>query len=342
MKNIFLSSISMLLLLAACSSDNKQIVSEPSDSNTINFYATAPKSSRAPSTTTATLQNFTVYAFTDSSVIMNGVVVSRDGGSWTYSPAVYWPATPVDFYALSPDAIQKGEAPSDGFNVLHGVEYGGIDQLYAVSLNQIESPAPVALTFRHAMSRVAVMLSSTSNRYAIEVHHVSLNNIALSGDFTLPEKNTNESDATGTWSNLSNPGAALLFYDLEGRSVLLNTTPRDLTEGNLNVSFFVPQQLTPLAFSTEKGFTGSYMQIDCVVKDKMTGEKIWPNQHTPDYLLVSQTECGRMLFPLMTPTLTAWQQGYSYIYNVEINSSYSIDTIEFAPTVADYVVTQPF
>lgn len=340
MKKIILTAISGILLLTACSTDN-----EPSPSSEeggkISFYAMAPKSSRAPSTTTATLKDFTVYAFTESSVVMNGVNVSRDGGSWTYSPLVYWPALPVDFYALSPDVSQKGEITAYN-DVIKGLEYGSTDQLYAVSLDQVESPSPVALTFRHAMSRIALMLSSTSNKYVIEVYHVSLNNIALSGDFSLPQKNTSENGATGEWSNLSNPGTALLYYDLEGGSILLTPTPRDITEGNLNVSFFIPHALTPLSYSSATGFSGSYMQIDCVVKDKATGQKIWPNEHTPDYLLVQQTECGRMLFPLSTKTVTEWQQGYSYIYNVVINSTYTLDTIEFVPTVNDYVETHPF
>lgn len=342
MKKVFLILIMIVPLLAtSCSNDTDPVPA--SSSGKIGFYATAPKSSRAASTTTATLDSFVVYAFTNSSVVMNGVTVSRDGGSWTYSPLVYWPALPVDFYAVSPETVANNEKPSDGSNSISKVECGGTDLLYAVALDQVESPAPVALTFRHAMSKVALMLSSTSNRYSIEVYHVSLNNISLWGDFSLPEADTSDSTGDGTWGNLSDPKNVLVYYsDLDTSPSLLSITPRDLTEGNLNMSFFVPQPLSPLTYSSEAGFSGSYMQIDCVVKDKLTGEKVWPNEHTPDYLLVAHSECGRMVFPLSTPTVTEWRQGYSYIYNVEINSTYSVDTIEFAPTVTDYVVSTPF
>lgn len=108
----------------------------------------------------------------------------------------------------------RQSTPTYLVKVLHGIPYGSTDQIYAVSLNQVESPEPVALTFRHAMSRIAIMLSSTSNRYSIEMRHVLLNNIALSGDFTLPEKNTSESETTGTWSNLSKPAAALTMTSM--------------------------------------------------------------------------------------------------------------------------------
>lgn len=343
MKKILLAFLPVAILVSACSEDDELRPDSLKSASEISFYATAPKVSRAASTTTATLQNFIVYAFTDSSVLMNGVTVSRNGGSWTYSPAVYWPASPVDFYAISPDIRKDGDISSDDTgDVIRGVEYGKTDLLYAVSLNQIESPAPVPLTFRHAMSKVSVMLSSTSNQYMVEVYHVSVNNIALSGDFDLPKQNTSESGTVGTWTDLSAPGTALLYYNIDGGSTLLTTTPRNLTEGNLDASFFVPQNLKPLEYSGSNGFTGNFMQIDCVVKDKATGKKIWPNENTPKYLLVQQTECGRMLFPLSTNSVTSWQQGYSYIYNVVINNTYSIDTIGFAPVVEDYIVSQPF
>lgn len=342
MKKIYLAFLTVAMIASGCSDDESPVPQSSESAHEISFYATAPKGSRAASVTTSTLKNFKVYAFTESSVVMNGVTVTKEGGLWTYSPQVYWPASPVDFYAISPAVMREGTTFSSAENMIQGVEYGNTDILYAVSLNQIESPAPVPLTFRHAMSNVAVMLSSTSNKYIIEVYHVSLNNISLTGNFQLPEANTSDEGVTGTWQGLSAPASALVYYDIDGVPTLLTTTPRNLTEGNLDVSFFVPQPLEPLQYSQTGGFSGCYMQIDCIVKDKDTGAKVWPNENTPSYLLVAQTECGRMLFPLSTDVVTSWQQGYSYIYNVVINSTYSIDTIEFAPVVKDYVETKMY
>lgn len=341
MKHILFALLPAAIAVTACSDNDEPTPAGPDAGNEISFYAIAPRASRAPSTTTANLQDFVVYAFTDASMIMNGVTVTRDGGAWSYSPPVYWPALPVDFYAITPDIRQKNNAPIVGGDVIKGVECGSTDLLYAVSLDRIESPTPVPLTFRHAMSKVSVMLSSTSDKYAIEVYHVSLNNISLSGDFTIPQQDTADDTTEGTWDGLSDPKSTLLYYDFEGGFTLLSPTPHNLTEGNLETSFFVPQSLSPLKYAAATGFTGNYMQIDCIVKDKITGQTIWPNEHTPDYLLVRETDCGRMLFPLATPTVTAWQQGYSYVYNIIINTTYSIDTIEFDPAVKDYLVSNP-
>lgn len=341
MKRMILGSIGFLLLTGACTSDEDVIEPRNAD-NAISFYATAPKGSRAAPTTTASLQSFRVYAFTNSAIIMDGVKVTREGGSWTYSPVVYWPAAAVNFYALSPDTVTGSTTISEDCKSVQNVSCGDEDWLYAVSLNQHESPSPVPLTFRHAMSRVALMLSSTNEKYNVEVYHVSLNNIALTGTFSLPHENTSHGTAEVTWSDLSAPNKILLYYDVSGTPVSLGVEPVDLTEGNLEMSYFVPQHLTPVKFESSQEFTGSYMQIDCVIKDKATGEQIWPNDHTPDYLLVESTHCGRMVFPLTTDTVTSWIQGYSYIYNVVINHTYTLDTIQFDPVVEDYIVSTPF
>jgi len=342
MKNLILASITVVLVFTSCNQDEDGMVDAREPAGEISFYATAPKGSRAASTTTATLKNFVVYAFTNSSVLMDGVTVSKSGGSWTYSPVVHWPATPVNFYAVSPDIRNGVISMPDADNVIRNIRYGGTDILYAVSLNRHESPSPVDMTFRHAMSRVAVLLSSTNVKYDVEVFHVSLKNISLSGDFALPNDDTSDDATVGIWDALSAPSDALLYYDSGGGVYSLGTTPTDLTDGNLEASFFVPQHLQELDYSASAGFSGSYMQIDCVIKDKFTGEKIWPTDHTPDYLLVPHTESGRMVFPLATPAVDSWQQGFSYIYNVIINNTYTLDNIEFSPVVKNYVDVVPY
>lgn len=338
MKNIVPLFVLALLFSGACSQNEDM----PENSgNVIGFYATAPKGSRAASTTTSTLQSFVVWAYTDSELLMNGVTVSRDGGSWKYSPPVYWPGTDVNFYAVSPDLRQSGDTQPDEDNVIRNMTCGNTDLLYAVSLNQYERPTPVDLTFRHAMSKVGINLSSTSNKYDIKVYHVLLKNIYLQGDFALPNKNTIETTAIGTWSNLTKMADVMLFYN-HGESISLTTTPTDVTEGNLEMSFFVPQELDPFVFSKTGAFSGAYVEIDCEVIDKATGNKIWPSEHTPDYLLVQNPPCGRMLFPLSTGEIKAWQQGYSYVYNIIINNAYIVDTIEFQPGVIDFTEVNPY
>lgn len=332
-------ALTVIASLSACSQSDDDVPVPGQEENVIRFSAQAPKQSRAASVTTATLQNFIVYAFTDSELIMDGVTVTRNGGSWTYSPAVYWPSTPVSFYAVSPD-LRTGSSTTNFNNLINDVTMGNSDLIYAVNMNQYESPTPVNLSFRHAMSRVAVNLSCSNENYKVKVDYVVLKNIALFGDFSLPNATTSptNSDAVGTWSNLSDRMDRMIYYfDVAPSPLILNPTPVDVTEGNMEQSFCVPQELLPFSFTNSGVFSGSYIEIDCEIFDKFTGEKLWPTEHTPQYLLVDQTPDGRMLFPLATNTVTSWEPGYSYIYNIKINTSYSIDTIEFNPSVTDYI-----
>ena len=338
MRLLIAASFITILFLGSCS-QNESSIDTPQTG--IGFSATAPKASRAAATTTASLQKFIVYAYTESTILMDGVTVSRDGGSWTYSPIVYWPGTAVNFYAISPD--MRGYVPesSDGSHTIREMTYGGTDLIYAVSLNQHERPTPVNLTFRHAMSKIAVMLSSTNSKYNIKVYHVLLRNIFLKGDFSLPDETTTNATGEGEWENLDLKSDAMVFYD-HGTPISLSSTPVDITSNNLDASFFVPQPLDPLSFTTSGQFSGGYIQVDCEIIDKTSGKKIWPSEYTPDYLLVDNSPCGRMLFPLLTADVKKWHQGYSYIYNIIINNSYVLDTIEFQPGVIDFTEEQPY
>ena len=89
------------LAVSSCSSE--EYPDNPVEKDSIRLSAVVPNRSRANPTTTASIQDFVVYAFTEKSTLMEGVKVYREGGSWTYSPAAYWPVSPVNFYAFSPD-----------------------------------------------------------------------------------------------------------------------------------------------------------------------------------------------------------------------------------------------
>lgn len=80
MKAIIIALLPVVIAASGCSADEEPQQKTSETSHEISFYATAPKSTRAASTTTATLQNFVVFAYTDASVIMNGVTVSREEG----------------------------------------------------------------------------------------------------------------------------------------------------------------------------------------------------------------------------------------------------------------------
>ncbi len=84
----------------------------------------------------------------------------------------------------------------------------------------------------------------------------------------------------------SHSTATSLFYPIDDSDIIdLTSTPVDITENNLNASFFIPQPLTQLGFDGTK-YTGNGIEVDCELFDTATGTKIWPNASTPPAQLV--------------------------------------------------------
>lgn len=324
------------LALTSCSSDTDEPIPE---GGTIRFGAVIPGGSRVTPTTTTSISKFTVDAFTAGKPYMENVKVVRSGATWTYSPTMYWPTTPVNFYAVSPDITNSPGIGSDGLSDITGyTNNGNIDLLYAVSMNEMAREAPVQLNFRHAMSYLKIMLSCSNSDLTVKVGHVKLCNVSLRGDFTFPDASTSASSTSGrgAWTNLSMTSDLLTFYAMEeSDAVTLTTTPTDLTENNLNIGYMLPQPLTELAFDGTK-YSGSAIQIDCEMFDTSTGAKIWPTDATPSEQLVPDTGYGRLMYPLRTSTLTEWQQGYAYVYNIVIDNPSVLHPISFGVTVDEY------
>ena len=321
---------------AACSDDDNN--TKPVDERVISFTAVAERPPRMAGTTTATLDRFNLYAFTDGKPYRENLLVKKTGGSWSYTPAMYWPATPVNFFAYSPDISQTATTRPDGSGVIDDFSNrGDVDLLYAVTMNQTMKPSPVTLNFRHALSRVTVMLASNNPNIRVEVAHVALNNVFLKGDFEFPKATTAiDNDVRGVWSDQSQPASPLLFY-AHGPSddLVLKSRPVDVADGTLGIYFMIPQKLTDVSVSGNR-YRGNYITVDCKIYDSASGVLLWPNSSTPSYQLVPESDCGRLVYPLTTPAVKAWEQGTAYVYNITIDNPAELDDIDFNITVDEY------
>lgn len=347
MKKVFMISMMSILMagmmISSCSESRDEQQPE-SAGNAIRFNAAAPVATRVAPTTSATLDKFVVYAYTNGVMFMDNVLVSRQGGSWVYTPLAYWPATPVNFYAVSPVITNSTDVGSGGNGTIPNYNNNGqTDLLYAVSLNEYSRQAPVRLNFRHAMSDVNVMLSSENQSVEVKVGHVSLKNISMQGTFNFPKASTTaEEGGAGDWTDLGKKQDLLLtYYFEESDFATLTDTPVNLTLDNLNVNFMLPQPLTAYSYTATGGYIGSYIQIDCEIFDRASGKKIWPNEDTPPSQLVAESDLGLMAFPLTTETVTEWKPGYSYIYNVVIDYPTDHNPIRFDVTVDEFQTGMP-
>lgn len=338
---IILGLVACMGVFGGCS-DN-EIPQRGADSRIISLSAVVPNVSRGASTTTASIKDFIVYAFTGGSVLMDGVKVTREGASWVYSPEAYWPVTPVNFYAFSPEINITADITGEGGGHIPGyVNDGKKDLLYSVRTNVAQQAAPVSLNFRHALSKVSILMSSTNQRINVAVSYISLKNIYYKGSFTFPSSSTLASapDVIGSWSELQGKTEMMTFAVIGQEDVIeLTPVPTDYTLTNLDCSYVIPQPLTDVQLS-ENGYAGTYIEVDCEIFDSATGAKLWPNANTPSYMLVPHTETGRIIYPASSANVKEYQPGHAYIYNISINNPDVLDKIEFDVTVDDYSIDQ--
>lgn len=349
-KKNYLSAALLMAGMAAMSScsENEASQSIPDD-GAIRFAANTEFGTRAGDVTTNNLSAFNVYAYTvsdaGSSLFMDNVKVSKtSGNTWEYSPLKYWPADKVDFYAYAPESWIGTSG------VLAPVKYSDskadTDLVYAVAKglegNGSQANGQVILNFRHALSKVTLLLSSTDSALKVNVTNVALANIKSTGEFSFPENTTAgspDAQSTGTWANLAD-GYTYLFHmsSTQDEVVTLTETPTDLSESGLGgPKFFIPQ---PLVWKSSGAADDTYITLMCSVYDAKTGVKLWPNANTPKENLMegSSNNDGLLKFPLSTDKFSEWQPGYHYVYNIIVNANSDMNPIEFGnPTVDTFV-----
>lgn len=338
--------IACLPMISSCSDDTEKS-EEPQSVNEIRFSAAIRNVPRSGDVTTNNLHSFNVYAYlaTSGSVFMDNVTVEKGSDNvWTYSPVKYWPVEALNFYAFAP----AGWVPSTG--PLEKIRYDNVsgmtDIVYAVSLNRTQpgaqTDAQVRFNFRHALSKVNVMLGTTNESLDVRVANVSLVGISQEAYFSFPAASTDgeaTTASTGSWSEHGDPYAYPLFMAQSQSDILkLGSTPVDPNSEGYFAQYMIPQELKWTDNTDYKN--SDYLQIDFSIYDPQTGAKIWPNKNTPEENLINSSTNGdgRVKFPLLTSTVTEWKPGYHYIYNVTINGHHDIGAIDFgSPTVDTFV-----
>lgn len=344
--------VKLLACILACASIAVSCVSddvtgvEPLDSSLITFSAVVPAVvSRGVPTTTATISNFAVTAFANGEKLMDNVLVEREGSNWVCSTPAYWPDSPVSFYSVSPDLAASPDvdgSPTGTASINNYANPGNVDLLYAVNYGEIQTAAPVRVNFRHALSMVDVCLSSDNADIIVKVRSVEIGNIYKRASFFYPRQTTYPgSDTSGYWHSQALMGNVTLYSSEEkGGTLVLTSDVTDVSDGSVgnNIDFFIPQQLDPLSYDeSSQSFTGTYISVDCEIFDKATGGKLFPGSHTPDYILVPGTDCGRIMYPASGGTLSQWKIGCAYVYNIAINNpAVLFDGIEFGVTVDEF------
>lgn len=322
MKSKYLAVALSAVALVAC---NNEDVLEVNQGRGISFQVATEASTRATATTTSTIGNFKVWGFTDGKTLMNGLEVSKDGDDWTYNGTIFWPATDVDFYSVSPAEncggtvnITKDAQKITGFTV-NTDQSKQVDLLYAVNKDETKddhAASAVSINFRHALSQIVFKAKNTNENLKVIVKGVKIANIKKAGDFTYPAQatttqNTSESGTIvattqGTWSNVTT--AEKFSAGMDAAGVTLDgvvSTAKDLSNAT-GALFMIPQALTPWNPSTEgcNKSNNVYFLLNCqILSGTDKNIQVWPSDAEEDYAEIA----------VPAETLT-WEQGKKYVY----------------------------
>lgn len=345
-------SLSLFATVAVSCSQNENMPSPPRENDGAIRFAASTEFSRAGDITTNNLNSFNVYAYTGTTsapvTFMDNVVVTKTSTNvWTYSPLQYWPAKQsVDFYAFAPASWVGADGPLRP--VSYDAQSGTEDIIYAVSPdmtgNATTANAQVVFNFRHALSKLTVKMSSTNANLKVVVTNVAMANIMTKGNFNFPTGSTSEAptaETVGKWTDQNTPYAYVLHWSQSlSEQLVLSSTPTVIAASGLGRGgemYVLPQHLT---YRSHGGGNDTYITVQCSIYDASSGDRLWPNENTPEENLLngSTTGDGLLKFPLSTTRYSAWEPGVHYIYNLVINSNEEMGTIEFGtPTVDTYI-----
>lgn len=279
--------IGILSLGSGCSDRDSQ---EPDDNTpTIVFTPTAERLA----TTTETIGEFNVTAYTDNAEIMNHVTVTRTGAdTWTYYPPAEWPVMPVNFIAVSPASVEYTVNKYWEHSLHNYVCSGKEDLLIATAYDCRQSTGKQRLNFRHALVNVLVQIYTPQPEADVHVTNVELRALAGVGDYYFPKTTTSEGGSNyGTWTTYYNG----VTYTVFTGDLLL--TAKAQSASNTGVEFFIPSKLDDLQ-------TEGYVRGSCIAVTYQVGSG------------GSKTA----YFPL-TKNLTdnTWKGGVQYMYTLKLN-----------------------
>lgn len=329
-----LPCLALSLMAASCSKDDDKQPSQTGQE--IRFQVVAPATPRMAhvETTTQTINQFLLNAFVNQRPFITNLQVTGGNGNWQYTPAYYWPANTVNFYAVSPMELKSATGVTgDSFKMSYA-NTGETDMLYSVAAGQQQTsattPQPVLLNFRHALARVAVLLRSSNTQLSVQVNQVALANIKSTGIFEFPKETTAQNtNIKGSWSEQNAIVSPTIYTPDTKNPGLLTGNPTEFS--NKNYNFAMPQdlaQVVPESVIVE----GSYIEVRCKISDTK-GNALWPNATTPADNKDEQGN-GIIRYPLCRDNAPMnWEAGKAYLYNIDIKEAPGLEKISFDVTV---------
>ena len=256
-----LVAILSLAAFVACSQDT---VVKTTDSAVIgfeNFVEIKTRVAEDPSTTTGSIEEFSVWGFKDDpqALIFKEERVYRNGDNWKYDNLQYWQKGAYFFGAISPVAdpnvtVDITNLSDKGLGTLSFTNVnGGTDVLYAempvvATEAFVDDPSKVNLTFAHLLSKIKFSFAHNipNDLTTIVVKDVKITNSPANGTFdltadrkdwawTLPQNGAVQEINFGAVENGAKFAEAHVYYEADHERLVI---PTDATRVH-NITFVI-------------------------------------------------------------------------------------------------------
>ena len=324
MKKISVIFAALALLAASCT--KTEVVSSDvlSSQRGIGFSAYTAKPTKAAQTDVITgeFNSFQVSAIGNGAVYFNNVTFTKNGeGVWASTPAYFWPAYALDFYAYNKPTngafTPTINTTSQTLTFTPSTTLADQEDLVAASVtgkkeSDNNDKGAIALTFNHYLTQVVVNAKCSNAGYIVKVEGVKLANLAGEGTYTF---STSKMEATSGLMNTANSSD----YSSTFTAKTLTSSPQEVMADAAGKWYLVPQ--TVKAWDRENNMTntgasssstydhGTYLALKVKITSK-AGNKIYP---------VSGDESAWMAVPV--PAGLKFEQGKKYNVTVDFFSS---------------------
>lgn len=324
----FFLAVSAAALVTSCSNDE---LTEINTGDAIDFNVTAGAVSRATATTTSSIKEFKVWAYTNGQEYMPGMEVKGGNGSWTYDGIKFWPETDVDFFAVSPMVPNGTVSVALGSKSIENYTAdGNEDLLYSVNIGEKKAnhkTAPVAVNFRHALSQIAFQVKKTEGASInVEIKGITIDGVANNATYTWASNTTatvsGDTEVDASWGKWSTPTGNASYNIVLDNTLEVETTAAALGDSR----FLMPQTLNPWLVKDGENYKvngTARILVNCRIVDSASGVQIWP-ETTGEFSNVAISLTNPTNDPFRTlaegsavdPQHDRWMQGKKYIYTL--------------------------
>lgn len=216
MKKQFFAIAAATLVVAGCT---KTEVVKVAEDRAIGFSSFVGYPTKGIINSVDDLSSFKVFGGHTGNLTknFNNVVVTKDGGAWTYTNTQYWEANKTYTFQAYAGTEATAEPTANGVQFTGFQATGDLDLLASdvLSVTTNGSSEPQGLTdgkvqfdFRHVLSMIKfTFVSELAENVNITISELTVKAVNSKGNYTLSAANT------GTWGTLSEPNDYSLTVD---------------------------------------------------------------------------------------------------------------------------------